>query len=72
MAMIKQVYPGEGVALTMPDGTEALVFFHGPVENPRNPTGRSGQINLRIHAPREVRIESADDRFDREEEEGDG
>lgn len=58
MAMIKQVAPGEGVALTMPDGTEALVFFHGRV------SGSSSQINFRIHAPREVRIESADARFD--------
>jgi hypothetical protein len=68
MAMIKQVAKGEGVALSMPDGTEVLVFFHGPVSNPRSPGGASSQINLRIHAPRSVKIDSADERYDSIEE----
>jgi hypothetical protein len=59
--MIKQVAKGEGVALSMQDGTEVLVFFHGRVSG-------SNQINLRIHAPREVKIDSADERFDSIEE----
>jgi len=105
MAMIKQVYEGEGVALTGRDGAEALVLFDGfggdgsPTEIVRlrsvegetrseyeSATGEgvvleldgsrvdvlfhglvgrgSRQINLRIHAPQDVKIESADARYD--------
>jgi hypothetical protein len=107
MAMIKQVYEGEGVALTAPDGAEALVYFDGFVGGrPTNfirlvvdstdvdggereaPRGAGidfelegypcevvfhgfvggdeprAQINLRIHAPRAVKIEFVDARYD--------
>ncbi len=60
MAMIRQVNTGEGVALTLPDGTEALVFLHE--------IRSTKQVSLRIHAPREVKIGAADDRFDSIEE----
>lgn len=60
MALIKDVVEGEGVALTMPDGTEVLVFVHEIRSKTR--------AKLRVHAPSEVRIESADDRFDSTED----
>ena len=68
MAMIKQVEVGEGVALTLPDGTEALVFLHRINHPPKGVEGRASGVSFRIHAPREVRIDSADDRYDSVEE----
>ena len=107
MAMIKQVYEGEGVLMTAPDGAEALVYFDGFVGGRPTPFVRlvidstdagdgereairgagldfelegyacevvfhgfvggdepRSQTNLRIHAPRAVRIETADARLD--------